>query len=287
MTVGIPILSPLRLTAMNAEIMAEACRRGHPIVSTICPMAGTTSPYSLAGTLALGHAENLFLAALTQLLRPGHPYLYAMGPSRTNMRTGDDMYYTLDKVLWKSAACELGKALGLPVAAECGGTMTYRYDQQSGAEGVLFMLAALRAGAHILAGIGSCFNAVGMSAEMMLIQMDWLRAARFLERGIDVGTLERDLESVRRAGPGGSFLTDEATLERLHAGGFFEGGLFDYSGACGPEPSLFERAHSRVESLVAGSRSPVPERIQEEVRRYFAGECRKLGAPAAREKRGT
>lgn len=272
MTVGVPILSPLRLTAMNAEILLEACGRGHPIVSTICPMAGTSSPYSLAGTLLVGNIENVFLAVLTQILRPGNPYLYAMGPSRTNMRTGEDMYYTLDKVLWKAAAVKLALAYGIPVAAECGGTMTYRYDQQSGAEGVLFMLTAQRSGAHILAGLGSCFNAVGMSVEMMLIQTAWLEAAKFLQRGLDMETLERAVESIRRAGPGAYFLTDDFTLDRLHAGEFFENELFDHTGAHGPHPSLLERAHAKAEALIGGFKSPVPEPIREDLRRYLSSQ---------------
>ena len=55
--------------------------------------------------------------------------------------------------------------------------MTYRYDQQNGAEGILFMLAAAASKANLLAGIGSTHNAIGMSAEMMLIHTAWLEAA--------------------------------------------------------------------------------------------------------------
>ena len=43
------------------------------------------------------------------------------------------MYYTMDKVLWKIAHVQLAKFYGLPAAAECGGSMVHRFDQQSGA----------------------------------------------------------------------------------------------------------------------------------------------------------
>jgi len=183
MTVGVAVLSPLTLTEMNGEFLLIACHDDLPVVPTVCPMAGTTSPYSKAGTLVLAHAENLFLAALTQMVRPGHPFMYAMGPSRTDMRSGEDMYYTLDKVLWKVAGVQLGKFCGIPTTAECGGTMSPRYDVQAGAEGMLFMLSAYLSGADMLAGIGSYCNAVGMSGEMMLLQTAWLEAAEFLSRG--------------------------------------------------------------------------------------------------------
>ena len=78
----------------------------------------------------------------------------------------------------------LGSAEHMPVGAECGGTLTHRYDPQAGAEGMLFMLAAHASGAHRIAGFGSCHNAVGMSAEMMVIQQAYLHAARHIARGI-------------------------------------------------------------------------------------------------------
>ena len=148
--------------------------------------------------------------------------------------------------------------------------MTYRCDQQNGAEGMLFMLAALTAHSHMLAGIGSCHNANGMSAEMMVIQTSWLRAAQFLDRGIDVGALDAALESIRRVGPGGDYLIDEMTLDLLRANEFFADEQFDHTGAYGPHPSMLERAHETVERMVDGYESPLPGEVQEGLRRYFA-----------------
>ena len=278
MTVGIPMLSPLRLTGANADILLGACANNFPVVSTICPMAGTTGPYSKIGTLLLGNAENVFLAALLQIIRPGHPYLYVLGPSRTDMRSGGDMYYTLDKVFWKLAAAQMGRSYNMPVTSECGGTMTYRYDQQSGAEGMLFMLTAYESKASILAGIGSCYNANGMSAEMMVIHVAWLEAAKFLNREINEEALGSAVESIKRAGPGGHYLADDLTLELLRSGEFFSNDLFDYSGSYGPHPSLLERAHQKVEEIVADFESPVPDKVQEDLRRYFHDEYKKIEA---------
>ncbi|MBN1642029.1 MAG: trimethylamine methyltransferase family protein [Anaerolineae bacterium] len=276
-TVGVPILSPLTLTEMNATLLQRACELNFPIVPTTCPMAGTTGPYDKLGTLVLGNAENVFMAALVQILRPGHPFLYALGPSRTDMRSGGDMYYTLDKVLWKRWATQMGKSYSLPTSAECGGSMGYRYDPQSGAEGMLFMQAAYESGADVLAGIGSCYNAIGMSAEMMVLQVAWLEAARFLERSLDSEALERSVDSIRRVGPGGHFLTDALTIERLRAGEFFDHPLFDHSGEGTHHPGMVERAHQWVEDLVGRARSPLPDCVREDLDRYFDEQYRKSG----------
>jgi trimethylamine--corrinoid protein Co-methyltransferase len=277
MTVAVAPLTPLQFNDLNAELLLGTCPHSFPVIPTVCPMAGTTAPYSLASTLLMGNVENVFIAALAQIVNPGNPFLYAFGPSVADMRSGHDLYYTLDKVLWKHASVQLGRAYGLPVAAEIGGSMTFRYDQQSGAEGILFMLAGWASGAHLLAGFGSCYNALGMSAEMQVIHASWLRAAQFLTRGIcfDGGLL--GVENIKAIGHGGTFLTDEMTLDLLHAGEFFQDELFDFSGGFTESTSLLERAHAKVEKITCDFTSPLSEKTQADLKVYFAREYEKLG----------
>ena len=275
MTVAVALLSPLAITHMNVELLMGACEHDFAVVSTSCPIAGTTSPYSLASTLVMGNAENLFLAALTQIVKPGNPYLYAFGPSVTEMRSGHELYYTPEKVLWKLATVQLARSYRLPIVTECGGTQTHRYDQQNGAEGILFMLTAHASGADLMAGIGSCLNAYGMSAEMMVIQATWLDMAKFLCRGIGTDELRMGVKNIMDAGPGGNFLTDDLTLEFLRGGEFFANDLLDFSGGYSEQPSLLEQAHAKVEELVADAESPHPGQVREDLKRYFHDEyCR-------------
>lgn len=274
---AVAILSPLMLTDTNGEILRLACEHQSCVIPTTCPMAGTTAPYSVASTLLMANCEAILLAALTQLIRPGNPYLYAIGPSVTDMRSGRDLYYTLDKGLWKIAGVQLAKSYGIPCSAEAGGTMTFRYDQQNGAEGMLFMLQAYCSGADILAGLGSCHNANGMSAEMMLIQTSWLESAGFMAKGINFDPKHLAEEAIHRAGPGKHYLDDDLTLELLRSQEFFHNNLLDYSGGYEESLSLLERAHLRVEELTSNYTSPVPEPVQEGLRRYFHDRYHRLG----------
>jgi trimethylamine--corrinoid protein Co-methyltransferase len=277
LSVAVGVLSPMAVTGLNVEFLLEACAHDFPVIPTVCPMAGMSSPYSLAGAVLLGNVELIGLAALTQIARRGQPYLYAFGPSVADMRSGHDLYYTLDKVLWKIAGAQLGKSYNMPIAVEAGGSMTHRYDQQNGAEGILFMLAALGAGANTINGIGSTYNAIGMSAEMMVIHMAWLEAARFLQRGIRFDERRLGLASIRQTGPGGSYLTDDLTLYCLRQREFFANPLFDHSGGAEMGESLLARAHEQVEQLTVDIKSPLPESVQEGIRRYCAEQYRKLG----------
>lgn len=269
MTVAVAVVSPLKLVGFNCQILLEATARNFTVIPTICPMAGTTSPYSKDTTLLQGNVENIFLAALTQMVNPGNPFLYAFGPSVSNMMTGHDLYYTLDKILWKIATTELAISYCMPTSAECGGTMSHRYDMQSGAESMLFMLTAQNPGANLLAGLGSCYNANGLSSEMIVIQSAWLDAAKYLSRGINMEYLEEGIESIKTQIQGGNFLIDDLTLKLLGSDEFFTSDLFDTSGGYELSPSILEKAHIKVEELTADYKSPVPEKIQEDLRRYF------------------
>jgi len=268
-TSAVAVGSPLLLNQINGELLMRSVAQGFVIQPTICPMAGSTAPYSLAGTLLQAHIEVLMLATLSQILRPGHPVIYATGLSVTDLRNAADLYYTIDKVLWKNAAVQLGLAEHMPTWAECGGTLTHRYDPQAGAEGMLFMQAAQASGADLIQGFGSCHNAVGMSAEMMVIQQAWLHAARHLARGIRTDDLRLATTNLERVGPGGQFLDDDLTVELMRSDEFFRDDVFDLSGGHGTGRPMLERAHERVEQLVAGYESRVPGDIQENVRRHF------------------
>ena len=123
----------------------------------------------------------------------------------------------------------------------------------------------------MLAGIGSCCNAMGMSGEMMVIHTAWLEAAKFLCDGMDTEA-HLGLENIKRAGPGGHYMEDEMTLKLLRSDEFFFNELFDYGGCHEGQPSMLERAHRKVEEMTADFRSPVPEEVQEELRRFFHDE---------------
>ena len=138
---------------------------------------------------------------------------------------------------------------------------------------MLFMLAAHASGAHRISGFGSCHNAVGMSAEMMVLQQAYLRAARHLTRGIRTDQLRLGTASLERVGPGGQFLDDDLTVELMRSDEFFRDEVFDLCGGHGGGRSMLERAHERAEQLVTGYRSRVPGDIQEALRRHFHDLC--------------
>lgn len=271
-TVAVATLSPLAVTDLNCELMLEACKYNFPIVPTTCPMAGTTSPYSLVATFVQGMAEALGLCAIVQAVNPGNPYLMAYGPSVSSLVDGHDMYYTMDKPVWKLAAAEVSAAYNLPFAAECGGTMPIGFDMQCGAESMMHMLSGVASGAAVLCGVGSCYNANGLSAENIVIGMALKRASDFMTRGMRLDTLDSGLDSMREQQDVGHYMMDDLTLELMRSDEFFADPLFNYMGEFKEAPSMLDRAHAQVLEIADRFVSPVPAEIQARIKAYFKSE---------------
>jgi trimethylamine--corrinoid protein Co-methyltransferase len=270
MSMAVAVTSPLTLHGVNAELLQLAIDHSLPVLPTVCPMAGSTSPYTVAGTMLVSNVETLLPVLVAQALKPGHPVFYMIGPSVTDLRKGHDLYYKAEKMLFKSMATQMGKFYRLPVAGETAGTMTWRYDPQNGAEGMLYLLASVAGGQNFFGGLGSCHNANGMSAEQIILQCGMVDQAEYVARGVSLSPHELGIESIRAAGPGGNFLTDELTLEFLRGDQFFRTPQFDYAGGYTASKGAVEMAHESVEQMVKTWRPALPESTRAELESYFA-----------------
>ena len=270
MTVAVATLSPLALTDINCRLMLEAVKYNFPIIPTTCPMAGTTSPYTLIGTFMQGMAEVIGLCAIVQAVNPGNPYLSAFGPSVSSLLDGHDMYYTMEKPLWKLAATEISLSYELPYLIECGGNTPAGFDMQTGAESMMQMLSAVGSGADVLSGLGSCYNANGLSAENIVIGMSLKRASDFMTRGIRLDQIDESFDSIEEQKDLGYFLMDDLTLEHMRSGEFFADNTLNMAGEFKEEPTMLERAQSIIRDVTAKYVSPVPADAQERIQAYFA-----------------
>ena len=270
-SVAMAVTSPLQIHAPNVEIMKMAMDRSYPILSTVCPMAGTTSPYTVAGTALICNAESLLAVLVTQAFKPGHPIFHTTGPSVTDMNSGHDLYYKAEKMLLKTASVQMGKFYNLPISGEAGGSLTYLPDVQNGAESLAYLLASHAAGQNIIGGLGSLYNANGMSAEQIIMQCGLVDMAEYLSRGLEVSDHKLGLNSIEQASPAGNFLTDDLTLELLRSDEFFQSPHFDLTGGYEDNaPGMYEKAHETVEQLVCDYTPTVPGKVREAIERFFA-----------------
>ncbi len=269
LSIAMAVTSPLQIHPPNIEIMKQAMERCYPIIPTVCPMAGTTSPYSVAGTFIQANVESLLPVLVAQLYQPGHPVFYGIGPSVTDMKTGRDLYYRTEKMLFKIMANQMGEYYHLPTSGEAGGTLTHRADPQNGAESILYLLASHGTRQNIIGGLGSLGNANGMSTEQIIMQCGLVDMVEYLARGVDLSEEKLALDSIRSVGPGGNFLEDKLTLSLLRdKTEFFDSSYFDLSGGYNGI-GIHEKAHQIAADLVSRYNQGVPGKTREAIGNFF------------------
>jgi trimethylamine--corrinoid protein Co-methyltransferase len=276
LTIGVPLTSPLYLAHDCGEMLELSVAKGLPITCIVCPQAGATSPFSIAGTLMQAHAENLFLITLVQVLKPGAPVLYRSDPSNIHRKTGNNYYCPPERPLYRLAANELGCFLGLPREGGFGTTAVHRMDIQNGMENALVALGSLVGKQNLLHALGSNSNANGMCAEQILIHVELAGMLERLERGIRVDSETLAYKSIEQAGPRGNFLTDDLTIKLLRSEEHHYGELLDSLESWRNEDSLLERAHRKVDEILASHQPRVPERTIQEVERYVIHKEREI-----------
>lgn len=270
MSVAVATLSPLALTEINCRLLLEAVKYDFPVAPTTCPMAGSTSPYSLVGTFIQSLAEELALCAIVQAVKPGNPYSMGFGASTSSLLDGHDIYYTMDKPIWKLATVEVCRSYGLPVSVECGGNTPASFDMQSGAESMIQMLSGVGSDADVINGVGSCYNANGLSSENIVIGMALKHASDFMLRGMRLDTMDDALESMDAQKDTGHFLMDDLTYELMRTDEFFSDPLFNYMGEFRDAPSMLERAQAQVKKIAENYVCSVPADAQARIKAYFA-----------------
>ena len=208
--------SPLQFSAEAAHVLMRLASLGQPICASVCAMGGTTAPLTLAGLLALQHAELLCGLMLTQFSHPGCPFLYGGTSSISSMQSGALMMGAPEYWALTSATVQLGHFLGLSVRA--GGSLTDANvpDAQAGIESALSIKTVLDAGAQFVlhaAGVLSSFNC--FSPVKFVIDDEVLSALRVARQPILVDDETLALDTMALVGPGGSVLGQAHT--RRHA----------------------------------------------------------------------
>ncbi len=270
LTVGVAVTSPLQIHYNNAQLIRMAVESGCAIIPVVCPMAGATSPYSIAGTALQASVESLSVTLFAQLIKSGHPVFYSYCPSVIDMKSGHDLYYKAEKMIWKGICCQMGSFYKLPVSHETGGSLTHLPDMQNGAESMAYILASICCGQSNFAGLGSLGNANGMSAEQVIMQCGLLDMAEYLAEGVDLSDYKLGLDSIMNAGPGGNYLMDQLTIDLLRSDEFFDSPYFDLTGGyVQSAPGMYEIAHQKVEELVSNYKPTVSDKVRSAIKEFF------------------
>jgi trimethylamine--corrinoid protein Co-methyltransferase len=263
------------MDADSGEVLLGCVEHGIPVICDPCPMAGGTSPFTLAGTLVLMLAENMFLLTAAHVLDPDLPVLVGGAASPLDMRSAEVAYGAIERRLMMLASLDVFRMWGIPTFSPGNSVDSCLSDVQIGAEKTWTYLTAALSDPCAGVGVGAVTNGKAVSLEQMVIDRDLLMAARRFAQGVDTSEWARAKDVILSVPHGGSFLMEEHTLERLHGDEYVYPDLFNRAGPEGRP--ILERAHERVEKMLDSYRCPVDPESVKRLDEYIDAEKRTVG----------
>ncbi|MDP7739832.1 MAG: trimethylamine methyltransferase family protein [Lentisphaeria bacterium] len=213
---GYSCLSPLHWSQISVELWRRSSGHKLPLMLNAEPIAGATSPVTLAGSVALSNAEILAGVVLVQLLEPARPVIHNLGFAHTiDMRSAACLSGAPECGLMAHAGAQMAAHYGLPSAAwMC--TDALIDDGQAALEKTMIGLVQVLAGTNVIWGVGQLETQKALSPVQAVI--DDARADMLLRiwDGLCVDDENLAYEAIRDvATGGGDFLAHDHTLRHF------------------------------------------------------------------------
>ena len=267
-SMGFTAHGPLRWTNLALDVYYRSAGHGIPVMVNGEPMAGGTSPVTLAGAITVGNAEILGGIVINQLLEPGRPCIHNLGFAHVmDMRSGVAVTGGPENCLLAAAGARLAKFYGLPSASWIS-TDSMVTDAQSAAEKTMAALTHLAAGVGVIWGAGTLESELSISFAQTVIDNEIIGQAKRFVRGVEVNEETIAESLIEQVGPCGNYLATEHTMQHFR-NEIYEPELFcrvprerwEENGAL----PFQEAAASRAEVLIAAARPPQlsPEALRE------------------------
>jgi trimethylamine---corrinoid protein Co-methyltransferase len=206
-------LPPLGIDSLSLEALMEMSRWKIPVMLSSGPILGTSSPVTIAGTVAQAHAEILGCIVVSQLVNPGAPVVYTSFARGMDMKSGNVSMASPEFGILKVAMAQLGQFLNLPVRMPAMLRDSKRLDAQAGFEtGMIAAVVGLIA--DLMDGMQLDMDLVVDFADLVFCD-DCMAGIQRLARELVVDEASLALEAIKAVGPGGAFLSHSHTYEHF------------------------------------------------------------------------
>jgi trimethylamine---corrinoid protein Co-methyltransferase len=209
--------SPLTLDVPMSHGIIEMARANQITCVTPFTLAGAMAPITLAGALAQQNAEALAGLLLTQIVRPGSPFIYGGFTSNVDMQSGAPAFGTPE--YWKTAIAggQLARRYGVPYRSSntCAANAV---DAQSAYESMFSLWGAVQGCCNFMMhGAGWMEGGLQASFEKMVIDADLLHMVSAALDPMVVDDESLALEAIAEVGPGGHFFGTAHTQARYRS----------------------------------------------------------------------
>lgn len=252
-------ISPLLFPEESLQKLIFCAEKGIPAAYPPSPNTGGGGPITLAGALALGNAECLVGLIISQLVRPGAPFLYGMNTAALDMKSAIVSYGSPEWPLGMMAQMDLARYYNLPAWSAGGASDSKVVDAQAGIEMTFSIQANLLARATLVHDVGYLEYGSTSSMESLVIADEIIRQTRYLVGGIDVNPTTLALDAIARVKPGAGFLADNHTLDNWKWAqwrpGMIDRNRYDRWVKLGSK-DMFTRANERARAILSTHQPP-------------------------------
>jgi trimethylamine---corrinoid protein Co-methyltransferase len=261
-------ITPLRFPSDFIDALEEVAAAGVPLLALSNPVMGASSPYTLAATVALGHAEVLGWVVMAYALRPGLPVLGFNSPSVADMRTLASTTGGPEAGLLRKLAVETAQYKGIPAWAH-GHTSSTHLDMQAADEKSLNAFLIAQANPAVLGGLGGLANVTLTSYETLVLDNERFAALRRIGRGTAVDAEHLAYPVIQAVIEGEDLLSHPHTLRNLRSQEIWKPNLAIRQGLSGGEPqpkTALHRAREQVQDILQNHVvEPLDQAIQAEI----------------------
>ena len=270
-------ISPLHYPKNVMEKLVFCSQKKIPICLPSGCNAGGGGPVTLAGSMALGIAENLVGLVVHQLAGKGSPFLFAPNVSVLDMKDTVVSYGCTEWSLTQSAFADMRDEIyGIPIWSFAGATDSKIIDAQAGAEGMLSIITAMLSRCNVIHDVGYIESGHTSSLEMLTMADELVAMSKFFVQGLAVNdeTLALDVIDRVAKGPDGSmFLSDPHTFTHFKTAHclpeLMDRARFESWEQKG-EKDLFTRCNEKAKTLLKDHVvEPKPDEIEYEMDKHM------------------
>jgi trimethylamine---corrinoid protein Co-methyltransferase len=259
----INVTGPLQHNEEALQKLLYLSAKGLPATYIPVALGGATAPITVAGNLAIWNAGSLVGLVISQLNRPGAPFITSgWGASALDMRTTVSPYVEPEK---QFIAQEMAHFYDLPMFAFGGFSDSKLPDQQANLEAALTLMTNSLSGSHLVHDLGYLESGLtGSLAQLVICDelISWIKTSLM---PVEINDETLALDVIDEVGPDGHFISNAHTLAHFRQRWYPT--LFDRSNYDGwiakGGKDLGQRAAEKAEQLLAKhTPEPLPGEIQ-------------------------
>lgn len=207
------VTSPLKLEQSQTMLLKCFVKRGLPVYTQSHPIAGITSPVTLAGEVALMNADTLMVVAISQLLNRGTPIFYGTSASVPDMRKALNLAGTVEVGLLGCALAQMANFYHLP-SAMSSGIDSKIPDGQAVMERIFTALPPILAGLDLI-NLSTTNTKMTFSPSLLVIDNELMNWIGRLLRGITVNDETLAIDLTENVAFRNNFLSEMHTIKHF------------------------------------------------------------------------